>query len=242
MTAVKNLANVNHIQVNNTITKENGDVIVNMPTIESQEKFLPILNSGQLTGNVTVKVPKKLPTISIGNITEFDNPELFIEKVKAQNPKIKEKIENGSHFEIIHTRKPTDLSTTGSKFIQVIARVSEDIRSAIKVNGDKIFTDLVSHKVLDRFYIRRCNKCQRYGHYQNTCSNSECCAYCKSAEHKSSECPLKIASQISQYKCVNCEESGKDAMGHSAHWSKCPHYISLQNKLKESMPFYATKN
>ena len=38
---------------------------------------------------------------------------------------------------------------------------------------------------------------------------------------------------------TNCEEAGKDSVGHSSHWPKCPTYIEQQNKMKMKIPYYS---
>ena len=72
-------------------------------------------------------------------------------------------------------------------YFLVVARVSEDIQKLIKMSNDKIYMDLVSHRVVDRFYIKRCNKCQQFGHYEKECTHELHCGFCKQ-HHKSSDC------------------------------------------------------
>ena len=129
-----------------------------------------------------------------------------------------------------------------NKFFQVVARVSPDIRDQITANGDKLYTDLIAHRVRDRFFVKRCNKCQQFGHYYADCKANGCCTFCKSSEHKSSDCNLKGTSDKSAYQCINCEKSGMEFHGHSAHWGKCPVFSESQDKVKLSIPYYRAKN
>ena len=239
MQALTKIAIDNKIQVAKTVVKENGDVFMDLPSVETREKLLPLLSSN----NDIVKVESKLPTITIGNVSEFKDREKFLEKVMNQNPLISEKVENGSVFNIIYSKEltPRNRSDTDTKY-QVVARVSNDIRELIKINGDRIFTDLISHPVKDRFYVKRCNKCQGFGHYHAECKSSPCCAFCESADHKSSDCPLKGSADKSNFKCVNCKKAGTTATGHSAHWGQCPVFLDKQNGVKQSIPYYQSKN
>ena len=123
--------------------------------------------------------------------------------------------------------------------LQIVVRVSDDIRQIIRSNGDRLFLDFNAHHVTDRFYVKCCVACHRFGHYRGECKRSACCGYCASEEHVSTECPVKEANDVANYKCVNCEEAKKDCVGHSSHWQKCPTYVELQNKLKKNIPFYA---
>ena len=165
----------------------------------------------------------------------------FITKVKSHNPLIKEKVEQGSEFSVVFSKEyERELSSGGaSRESQVVVRVSDDIRDIIKASQDKIYLGCRSHKVNDRFYIKSCSACHRFGHYHANCSNGPICGYCCSEDHDSSLCPLKQDKDHDHYKCINCEEAGKDGSGHSSHWPKCPTYLELQNKMKKNIPYYS---
>ena len=101
--------------------------------------------------------------------------------------------------------------------------------------------DLVAHRVVDRFYVKRCNKCQKFGHYQNECEDIISCGYCCGA-HSSSDCNQVEIEDFKNYKCINCKRENKKCEGHSAHWHKCPTYLEKQKRLKKSIPYYSQKN
>ena len=121
-----------------------------------------------------------------------------------------------------------------------MVRVSEEVRRIIKRSDDKIYMDLEALKVVDRFYIKRCNKCQQFGHYEKDCTHDAHCGYCTD-NHKSSECNHVEEGDVKNYKCVNCKRAGKDGVGHSAHWHKCPTLLEQQNKAKKSIPYYSSR-
>ena len=240
MKKVNELATNNSIQVTKTTVKENGDVYVDMPSKESQEKLAPLL--ADVAGNENiVQLKSKLPTISILDVSEFTSKEDFIEKVKQQNPRIKEKIDQGSEFSIVFCRKPNENAPEHKKFYQVVVRVSDDIRQILKQTNNKIYMDLHAHLVVDRFYIKRCNRCEKFGHYQKDCPNTARCGYCMGA-HLSSECREVDEGDHQHYKCGNCKDAGKKETGHSTHWHKCPEYIEQQKKAKKTIPYYDQKN
>ena len=163
-----------------------------------------------------------------------------MEKLKKQNTTIKQKIEGGSEFTIVYCTKSKDENPDRINF-QVVARVSEDIRMAIKEGGDRMYSELGSYKVVDRFYVKRCNKCQHFGHYEKDCDKEECCGYCRK-NHKSNECQEVQSGDFENYECVNCQRNGKQCKGHSSLWHKCPIYLEQQKKLKKTIPFYNSKN
>ena len=146
------------IQVSKTVRKDNGDVYVDLPSNENMEKLVPLLE--ELPNNnehEVVKIKSKLPAISILSVTEFPSKDELIEKIKKQNPLIKEKMDNGSEFSIVFYKNPkTENVNNDRNYYQVVARVSEDIRHTIKKSNNKIYMDLVAHRVVDRFYIKRC--------------------------------------------------------------------------------------
>ena len=243
MKKIQEIATKNCIQVNKTTVKENGDIYVDMPSDENREKLLPLL--GDVTGEAreVVKLKSKLPTISILNVSEFTTKEEFIEKVKQQNPGINERMEKGSEFSIVFSKKPNEKENLvgRQKYHLVVARVSDDIREVIKRSNNKIYMDLSAHQVVDRFYIKRCNKCQKFGHYQNECDNDERCGYCMGA-HPSAECNGVQEGDHVNYKCGNCKDSGKNEKGHSTHWHKCPSYLDQQKKAKNGIPYYSQRS
>ena len=122
---------------------------------------------------------------------------------------------------------------------QIVARVSEDIRQVLQSAGDKIFIGFSAHRVFDRFYVKACAKCHRFGHYHADCQSAPSCGFCGEGSHESKNCPVHQSKEQSKYKCVNCEDKGKPHEGHSSHWHKCPSYIDEQKKMKINIPYYA---
>ena len=242
---VQEIAKTHSIQVSKTVVKDNGDVFVDLPTEENRDKLSPLLQQEQeetFARNEIVNVKSKLPTISILDVKDYTTKEEFVEKVKGQNPVIKNLIEKGSEFSIVFSKEPKNDGNNRNKYHQVIARVSNDVRQAIKNSNNKIYTDLASHHVVDRFFVKRCNRCQNFGHYEKDCTEDHAhCGYCK-GHHLSKECNGVQEGDFEHYECVNCERSGKESNGHSAYWHKCPSYLDLQKKVKNSIPYYSQKN
>ena len=213
---------------------------MDMPTKESREKLVPLLTDVTNNGNV-VELKARLPTISILDVTEFSSKEDFVEKIKQQNPRLKEKIDQGSEFSVVFSRKPNEAWPENKKFHQVVVRVSDDIRQIVKQSNNKIYMGLHAHRVVDRFYIKRCNKCEQFGHYQRDCTNKARCGYCM-GHHLSSECREVKEGDHQHYKCFNCKDTGQNETGHSTRWHNCPVYLEQQKKARKSIPYYDQKN
>ena len=233
---VEAIARNNSIQVTKAIQHDNGDVLLHLPSDQDREKITPLIDQETFAGSEVINVKSKLPTISILSVTNFTTKDEFIEKVKNQNPDIKEKIQNGSEFNIVFNKPPQEGETGHKKYALVVARVSEDIRETIRKANDNIYMDLVAHKVVDRFFIKRCNKCQKHGHYEKDCTEDKCCGYCH-GNHESKDCRV-TPGDFEHYKCINCKRNGKISTGHSAYWHKCPTYLEHQEKLKRVIPYY----
>ena len=147
-------------------------------------------------------------------------------------------MEEGCEFSIVYSKGPKDNTPEEKKHHQIVARVGGQIRKVIKANRDKIYMNLSACRVVDRFYIKRCNKCQKFGHYEKDCQNEVCCGYCSSHDHTSDDCQAVEENDYKNYKCVNCKDNKKEANGHSSLWHKCPSYIEMQSKMKSKIPYY----
>ena len=247
MSKVKAVVTENGIQISkSSVNHKNGDVYVELPSGEERDKLVPLLTNTAIPGNTVVNVKSKCPVITIRNVLNFESEENFIEKVKTQNRLIGEKFAEGAEFSIVfskeHEMRPgfgRDLEGENNTVHQIVARVSEGIREAIKAAGDKIFVGLSSHRVFDRFYVKSCAQCHRFGHYHAQCQASACCGYCGAENHTSRDCPIHQSKEQDKYSCVNCKDAGKPHEGHSSHWPKCPTYLEQQKKMMMNVPYYA---
>ena len=238
MAKVQEIAVQNRIQVSKATTKDNGDVYVELPSEENREKLKPLLNNEAFAAHNVVELKSKLPTISILDVKEFSSKEEFVQKVMNQNEDIKTLVEAGSTFSVVYSKSPpNNTNSEAKKYHQIVARVSEDVQKVIRTNRNRLFADLSSYRVVDRFYVKRCNKCQKFGHYEKYCENEERCGYCM-GPHLSTNCQEAPPDNHDLHKCVNCKDSKKDPNKHSVMWYKCPMYVEMQKKLKKSIPFY----
>ena len=221
----------NGIPVNSVHVSESGDTFVNLPNKASSDKLQPILE--EMNHNV-VTLKSKLPTIALLGVTrKYSKPEI-VNAILKQNEVIRVLVEeNNCHLSVVYTKEPSDDNT----YHQVVLRVSPDIRRAIKNHSNKLYMGKVLHKVVNRFYIRRCNTCQCYGHYQDRCPtpNSPVCGYC-TKDHLSKDCPIK-AGPTSEFCCHNCKTRDIDFKGHSTFWYNCPSYKEQQKKLERSIDY-----
>lgn len=234
--AIRDIAVKNGIQVSKTMVTNSGDTYINLPNASCRDKLTPLLQSSSVAEpDQIVNLKSKLPTITILGIQETVTKESALEIILSQNTSIDELVKNGDQLTVLFVKQPTEHTRTCS----IVARVTPKIRDEIRRLGNKLYLGLSNHQVKDRFYVKRCNKCQKYHHYENACQNSQCCGYCRSAQHRSRDCPSKN-SPPSGHICCNCEASGKDETvykGHNTMWYRCPTYQQEQDKLKRSINY-----
>ena len=161
-----------------------------------------------------------------------------------QNPYISHCLEADSSLFDVLSVKPL---RANQNIKQAIIRLSDDIRIAIRDNNNRLFFGLLSCQVYDQLYIKRCNKCQGFGHYSKTCKNQVFCGFCAAPRHETQECDNKDKNSqeknnlMPAYCCINCKKSGLsvDSCKHAAFSTECPSYRIQQEKLKASLSYYS---
>lgn len=120
---------------------------------------------------------------------------------------------------------------------QAFVRVSVPLRKLIKANGDRMLFGLSSCRVYDQFHIKRCNKCQQFGHYIKYCTASNfTCASC-SGSHDTRSCKNVVK------RCVNCQSDSvsSEECKHAADSLECPTLLKAKSKAKENLNLLLNK-
>ena len=226
---VKKIIIENGVPVNKVVVSSSGDTFINLPNNKSRDKLRPLLESE----NEVVVLKKKLPKVSLLGVTDNLTHEEIKSAICSQNETIGNLVKEGHELAVIYTRAPP----AGKDFYQVTIRVSSDIRSTIKAGGNKVFLCQKVCNVVDNFHVKRCNKCQCFGHYAAKCKEDVpvVCGYC-GEQHKSSDCLIRN-NPSSTHKCINCQVAALDSEGHSTFSFKCPAYVIQQDKLKSSIGY-----
>ena len=80
---------------------------------------------------------------------------------------------------------------------QAFANVSTTLRDGFYLYKNKVTIGLVLCKIYDRFHVKRCNNCQKFGHYMNECScHDHCTRDCTSNESVCINHTTPIASSV----------------------------------------------
>ena len=240
MVKINKIVSDNKLQVNMIGVSQKGNTFIHCPT-EEASKTLQTHIQTELTGHVVHSLQDSLPSISIAGITETQwNPQHvtpegisnFIQKLRDQNPFLEGLITDGETFKVIFMKPPNGVY----KNFQIVARVSPKIRDAITAHWNRLFIGATSVRVYDRFYVKRCNKCNKFGHYKDKCTDVSSCGICGVEGHESETCDHKT--DTSRFSCVNCKRENLPHTGHNATSRKCPAYMTAQKKLKGNTPYY----
>ena len=114
---------------------------------------------------------------------------------------------------------------------RALVKVSNAIRGIISRGNGKLCIGLYSCRVYDQSpQVRRCNKCQNFGHWVAECNsnNGQACAKCASLEHETRNCP-----DSSNPKCINCIRAGivNSHPAHTADSPDCPCLINYRRSI-----------
>ena len=245
MGKINKIVSDNNLQVNMIGVSQKGHTFIHCPNEEASKKLQSHIQT-ELTEHVVHPLQDPLPTISITGVTGTQwNPTQtttegisnFTQKLRDQNPFLESLVSDGETLKVIFMKSPN----AEFKNFQIVARVSPKIRDAITAHWNKLYIGATSVRVYDRFYVKRCNKCNRFGHYKDTCSEAPACGICGAEDHESEACNHKT--DTSRHSCINCKRGNLQNTGHNATSPKCPAYLTAQKKIRGNTPYYqGTKN
>ena len=138
------------------------------------------------------------PKITISHIPDYiANEDNVQSTILKSNQWLKSLVEEGEEFEYLFSYKPKDL-------ISAVFRISPKIRQHIVEAGMKIKVGYRLCPAQDRFHVKQCGKCLKFGHNSRDCeANMSLCAYCAS-HHPSHTCQYKEREQRLHHRCANC--------------------------------------
>ena len=238
---LKTIITDNNIFVDNTFENKKGETVITLSSQADRTKLVHSISEKFPQSNLKQPITK-LPTISISGIRDEIKPDDLYETIMKLYPDIKSLINSGETFSVLSVRKQRNHQTEKPLF-QASVRVSNAIRKLIENRDNFLSIGLYRCKVYDHFYIKRCNKCQKFGHYSAQCkASNHVCAYC-TEDHETNSCTNKATNSF-QPSCANCKHSKRtdEQFTHSATDRSCPAYVSEQHKLKQSISYYTQKN
>ena len=211
-------------------TNKSGKTVVVCNNEKAKEAMLPHVTKVFKSSKV-ITPPPKLPTVSIPFIDGNYEKDELIEAINNQNEG-NGLLLDATNTQVIFISPMKDQSNDGLH--QAVLRVSDEVREKLQTNGNRIFIGSRSCPVYDRFYVKRCNRCQGFHHFHKECKKNEVCAKC-SERHDTRKCTLNSGN----YKCINCSMAGFGDTAHMASAFDCPAYTAEQERLKKSIHYYS---
>ena len=222
----------NKAEIKGLFTNKSGKTVVICNNDKSKNVILPFVERAYNTSAITTPKPR-LPTISVPFIRgKYTNDQLLgILTLQNEGRGIPFSSENTQVLFSAPMKEKDGL-------YQAVIRVSEQIRERVKSNGDRLCIGLDSCPVYDRFFIKRCNRCQGLHHFHKDdggCKKDSVCAIC-AGNHDTRTCTSNTPNMT---KCANCERAGHENVMHPAYALDCPCYLAEQQKLKKTINYYA---
>ena len=223
--------------VTSSISKKDGSSVVVCRTKEDRTNLENKLKE-KYPSVTTHHPPELMPTISVANLTckyTFEDLETAI----LTDLDIKGLVNgDGGFLKVLSVRAH---KKDASRY-QASIRVSGNIREFISKLGDRVYFNSSSYPVFDHFHVKRCNRCQKFNHYEVACKGSPTCGHC-AGSHASAECPHTTKSNFYPT-CSNCKNNHKpESMHtHNAFSMICPCYLAEQNKLRGTINYNYSQN
>ena len=218
----------NDVNVVKSYKNRAGDLTVELETEEIRDQLKDIVE--HRSDEIIINTPREIRhSATIVGIQQEYSKEEVLDMLVKQNGFIRKFTANNvieQHIRV-HVVKP--LKNDESKY-QVFCDLSSVLREVLHHHKNKLTLGLISCKVYDRYNIKRCYNCQKFGHYAKDCPTNEkpVCGKC-SEEHNTRDCDALIS------KCINCVRNNCDDQAHTVFNIQCPSLIKEQEQLKKKL-------
>jgi len=231
------------IPIDHKHQNKKGETVFVLPS----EKDRDTLSQSLAEKHMETRTPaERLPTISVAHLPEEFSKDNLRDVILQKKADIKALADSGKEtFTVLHVKEQRSrFRDNHNKKFQATIRVSDNIRRIIEKQGNRIYIQNYSCPVFDHFHVKRCNYCQKFHHYsgEDCKASSPTCGYC-AGSHKSDNCNHKDKHGFIPC-CVNCKNSPQNTRQHShtAFDRSCDAYISEQNRLRNTINYYNSKN
>ena len=217
----------NNIPVVETFENKQGDLMVVCEDEDTRDQLKEMVSMTNEEIEVTALRGIRHSVTLVGLHKEYTKEEVVDMLIKQNGSIRKFSIANKIDDHInVHVVKP--LKNKATRY-QVFCDVSSVLRDGFLENNDRITLGLRPCKVYDRYNIKRCYKCQKFGHYAKECSEERpVCGKC-AGDHNTTEC------QSEQLKCINCVRNVVTDCHHAVSDAGCPSIVNERNKLKNKL-------
>ena len=210
------------VDIRNSFQRKNGDTVILCKSDQTRDTLKASIEN--VVPEVQVKSPDKCrQTIAVVGLDDNYEGEELLQSLVEQNYYLNafaSTSEISQHLRFVDT-KP--LRNDSERF-QAVFRISKELRQILHRHNDRLIVGVISCRVYNRLFVKRCSICQRYGHFMAQCQHKEdpCCAFC-GGDHETKTC-----SKDTGKKCINCVRNGSDNVAHAAFFHGCPLFNTIE--------------
>ena len=137
--------------------------------------------------------------------------------------------EKGTHNLMTGTPMDFVFETIDASDVEATFRVSRELRQVLVRHNDRLIIGVISCRVYNRVFIKRCAICQRFGHFFAQCEfkDEPKCGFC-GGDHESNNCLDKSCKN-----CINCVRNNCEDTNHEAFSKQCPVYLDALKKFND---------
>ena len=207
----------------------NGNMVMNFSDKRSRDAAAAAIESS-VEDVLVKKVGKIQPKIMLLNVDDqeedidADHKEQFIETLREKNQFLNTIPDLDSKITFLFCKPAAKVETK-----HVFLKISPELRNLIHNNGDKLFLNFGVYQIRDRYHVRICAHCQRFGHQEKDCKHSHeppVCGKC-SEQHNTKNCQV---TDLNSFKCISCSRTKQTHTGHRVGHRDC---ASLQAEQKQ---------
>ena len=109
----------------------------------------------------------------------------------------------------------------------LVFKCDPEVRKAIHDHNDEIKLAFAVYHVRDRYHVRICSYCQRFGHLEKDCNHKNHDPFCAKCgeNHATKDC------QAGYEKCINCVKRKKCHTNHKVGSKGCESLLEEHNKI-----------
>ena len=211
----------NNINVSATYENKKGNTVIVCKTKQDGNAIQQEVK--KILPGFTVKTPvERRSVISVVGF-RADHDAKAVEKMITDNNYFLSKSATVDNFSVYKV-KPC---LNNPAVYQAMIKVTDGIRQAIVNNGNRIIVGLYNCQVYDQHPVKRCFKCQGYGHFKADCTEVFSCGKCGES-HDTLNC-----TSTTKIECVNCKRDNEhDITSHNALSTSCPCFVKAREKAK----------
>ena len=215
------------VSISNSYRNKKGETVIVCESTENMDTLKS--NIHEIVPDIAFKSPD-IRKCSVGIVGFDDNctGSDLIDALIEQNFFLKAFFSANSSDAHIKYYGTKPLKKDAERF-QADFRISRQLRQLLQRHNDRVIVGILSCKVYDRTFVKRCALCQKYGHFVAQCPNPDepKCAKC-GGDHETKNCQ----NHDQHFNCINCIRAGLDSTDHACYSHMCPVFIKEVEKAK----------